>query len=195
MRWARWVICLGFAAAGLLLALLPFVAVEDNPLDRVPTLTWTGYSLIAGAPGPLHLEADGFLRSHPGAQPTETDPQRAAFLDQFANVVDPPVRPQPLVMGAALFIVAGFAGGLLLGAASRRLVFAVAGLGGAVTLVVAELRIMNRLSATPNFGMGPPMPAYGFWIVGGLLLVLGVAGTVLSARGLMKGEQRGRQNQ
>jgi hypothetical protein len=180
MRLLRWLICAGFAAAALVLALLPFVVVSD-PAEAVPPLTWSGYSLIVGAPGPLHLEADALERLH-RIPPAPTDPERAAFLERFGNAVDPPVRPQPVLMSAALFIVAGFAGALLLSAGARPPVFAVAGLGGAVTLVVAEIRAMNRLSVTPVYGMGPPTPAYGFWIAAALLLALGITGTAMTAR-------------
>src|SRR6516162_7632125 len=102
MRLVRWLMCAGFAVAGLVLALLPFVVVSD-PADGVPPLTWSGYRLIVGAPGPLHLEADAVERIHP-IPSTPTDPERAAFLERFGNAVDPPIRPQPVLMSAAVFI-------------------------------------------------------------------------------------------
>jgi hypothetical protein len=182
MRLVRWLIGAGFALAALLFVLLPFVTVGASQTGTTVSWTWTGRTFLIGGNAVLHAE-ESLYDSRLGRDVT-TDVTDA--VQSILGVkVDPPLLPQPIFMSAALFIVAGLAGAVLLSEAARPLVFAVAGIGGAVTLVVAQSHVIDVLYHGVLANVGPPTTAYGFWIVDGLLLALGLAGTVLTAQRIL----------
>jgi hypothetical protein len=188
MRLVRWLIGVGFGLAGLLFALLPFATVQASQAGTTVSWNWTGGTFVVGGYAVLHVEEELWDPQLGRNVPTDvTD----AFQSIFGSKVDPPLLPQPIFMSAALFIIAGFIGAFLLTAAARPLVFAVAGIGGAVSLVVAQTHVINQLYHGVLANVGPPTSAYGFWIVGGLLLALGLAGTVLTVRHVIAGTPAG----
>lgn len=181
MRLSRWLICLGFAVAAVLFALLPFVTVTRALPDSVASWTWYGATLTVGGDARLHLEERLWDQRQGAYVMTDISDE---VPEGFAPLTGPPLPPQPGFMSAAVLVVAGLAGGVLLEPWPRRWTYAAAGVGGAIALAAAELRLITQLHRSEFADGAPTTPAYGFWVVSGLLLALGVAGTVQVARAL-----------
>jgi hypothetical protein len=178
MRYVRWLVALGFAVAATLFALLPFAQVRETTPRSQVSFTWTGTNLLFGQPARFQVEELIFNQQQGRDVMTDVSD---AFRGTLSSLFDPPLLPQPVFMSAAVFIIAGLAGSILLSARSRPLVIAVGGLGGAATLVVAQTRLIDQLSGGVFATVGPATRLYGFWLVGGLLLALGLAGILLTA--------------
>jgi hypothetical protein len=185
MRLVRWLIGAGFALAALLFAFLPFVTLGSSQAGSTMRWTWTGWTCLFGGHPALHVDEllyDSRLGRYVSTDVTDAFQSLLGARDNATLLL-----PQPIFMSAALFVIAGLAGAILLTAPARPLVYAVAGIGGAITLVVAQIHVINVLYHGVLAKVGPPTTAYGFWIVDGLLLALGLAGTVLTARHILAG--------
>ena len=178
MRLVRWLIAIGFAVVATLFALLPFAQVSATDANSQIRFTWTGMTLLFGRPA--RVNAAEMLWDQRLGRDVMTDISDS-LRGLLGPQVDPPLLPQPIFMSAAVFVIAGLAGAVLLSARSRPLVIAVGGLGGAAALVVAQTHLIDQLSHGVFATVGPATTTYGFWLVGGLLVALGLAGILLTA--------------
>jgi len=167
--------------AGYLLAaclfLLPFVGVDfDSPLMR-GRAGWSGLDVMVGGEASVSLDIiwygeGGVLRK----EPTTIE---GFFGDERAEQFLPHrfLHSQAVAIAAALMVLAGLLSGVLAGERIQTTVAAVAGLGAAACLSMAQARAVEFT--------GPyTAPEYGFWLALCMLLLLGTANAVHAVRHL-----------
>jgi len=164
----------GYLLAGLLF-LLPFVTLNiDSPLVRGGA-DWSGFDLTVGGEPSISLNIiwygeDGGLR-------TEATTIEAFYGDERADQFLPHrfLHSQALAIAAAVMALAGLLSGVLAGERVQALVAALAGLGAATCLSIAEARAVGFT--------GPyTRPDYGFWLALCVLLALGIANALHAIR-------------
>jgi len=155
--------------------LLPFVGVDfDSPLLR-GRAGWSGVDVTVGGEASISLNIIWYGEN--GALRTEATTMEAFYGEERADQFLPHqfLHSQALAIAAAVMVLAGLLSGVLAGQRVQAWVAAVAGLGAAGTIVIAEARAVEFT--------GPyTAPEYGFWLTLGLLIVLGAANAVHAIR-------------
>lgn len=165
-------------AGYLLVALLfwlPFVGVDfDSPLTR-GRAGWSGVDVIVGGNATTSLKIIWYVEGD--ELRTEPTTMEAYYGEDRASQFLPHrfLHSQALAIAAAIMVLAGLLSGVLAGERVQASVAAVAGLGAAMCVAIAQARAVDFT--------GPYTGAeYGFWLALSALMALGVANAVHAIR-------------
>ncbi len=173
--------------------LLPFGAIRTEEVVRGQVWgrgaqTWHSADLVVGGrarPHAEYLEWDD-ARQRTVLQDVTDRPEFRVGPDSRV-----PIPPQPVVIAAAVLILAGF--GVAMLTAGRRwfVVSAILPFAAAAALGLGQwlftLDVRHRYHLPPS---SPVVPAYGFWLAIGALVLLGTGNAVVARLAYRRGELR-----
>jgi hypothetical protein len=167
-----------------ILFLLPFAGLDfDSPLVR-GRAGWSGVDLAVG--GQAAISLDIIWYSEDRRLRTEATTMEAFYGEERAKQFLPHrfLHSQALAIAAVILVLAGLLSRVLAGERVQALVAAVAGLGAAACLSIAEVRALDFTGPYTS-------PEYGFWLASGLLAALGIANAGHAIRLIHEGDHLG----
>lgn len=155
--------------------LLPFLGVSfDSPLTR-GFAGWTGVHLTVGGQARDSLTIIWYTESGQMGK-EETTIEAFSGKEQIQQFLPHKfLHSQALAIAAAILVLAGLLSGILAGERIQTWVAAVAGLGAAGTITLAEVRALDFTGPYTS-------PQHGFWLAVGMLTALGIINLVQAIR-------------